>query len=173
MNFKAKEINLIALFSALIAVGAFIKIPFFVVPITFQTLFVVLSALVLDKRSAVLSVIVYLVIGLIGVPIFANGGGIGYVLNPTFGYLVGFVFSAHFIASFKTKNLYFISFIGILIIYFFGMIYFVFIQYIFYNKVFLVSFLFYNLFLIFLPGDIFSCVIAVLGYQKVKKIFKK
>ena len=149
MKISTKDITLVALFSALIAVGAFIKIPFLIVPITLQTLFVILSALVLERRLAVLSVIVYLMIGLAGFPVFAKGGGINYIFSPTFGYLVAFIFATYFIASFKEKNLYIITFIGMLIIYALGMMYFVFIQYIFSGKVYSISYLLYNLFLVF------------------------
>ena len=65
MKISTKELTFVALFSALIAVGAFIKIPFLLVPITLQTLFIVLSALVLERKLAVLSVIVYIMIGLV------------------------------------------------------------------------------------------------------------
>ncbi len=172
MKISTKDITLVALLSALIAVGAFIKIPFLIVPITLQTLFVILSALVLERRLAVLSVIVYLMIGLAGFPVFAKGGGINYIFSPTFGYLVAFIFATYFIASFKEKNLYIITFIGMLIIYALGMMYFVFIQYIFSDKVYSISYLLYNLFLVFLPGDILSCVVAIIGYRKILKIKK-
>ena len=172
MKISAKDLTLVALFSALIAVGAFIKIPFLLVPITLQTLFVVLSALVLERRLAVLSVIVYIMIGLVGFPIFANGGGINYIFSPTFGYLVSFIFATYFIASFKEKNIYISTAIGMLIIYFFGMIYFIFIQYVLNGKVYLISYLFYNLFLVFLPGDILSCVVAIIGYRKILRLEK-
>lgn len=172
MKISTKELNLVALFSALIAVGAFIKIPFLLVPITLQTLFVVLSALVLERRLAVLSVIVYIMIGLVGFPIFANGGGINYIFNPTFGYLLAFIFATYFISSFKEKNIYISTAIGMLIIYFFGMIYFIFIQYVLNGKVYLFSYLFYNLFLVFLPGDILSCVVAIIGYRKILRLKK-
>lgn len=172
MKISTKELNLVALFSALIAVGAFIKIPFLLVPITLQTLFVVLSALVLERRLAVLSVIVYIMIGLVGFPIFANGGGINYIFSPTFGYLLAFIFATYFISSFKEKNIYISTAIGMLIIYFFGMIYFIFIQYILNGKVYLFSYLFYNLFLVFLPGDILSCVVAIIGYRKILRLKK-
>lgn len=85
---KIKQITYIALFSSLIAIGAFIKIPVGNVPFTLQPLFVMLSALVLDKKSAIYSVLIYIIIGLIGIPIFARGGGIGYIFQPTFGYLL-------------------------------------------------------------------------------------
>ena len=172
MKISTKDITLVALLSALIAVGAFIKIPFLIVPITLQTLFVILSALVLERRLAVLSVIVYLMTGLAGFPVFAKGGGINYIFSPTFGYLVAFIFATYFIASFKEKNLYIITFIGMLIIYALGMMYFVFIQYIFSGKVYSISYLLYNLFLVFLPGDILSCVVAIIGYRKILKIKK-
>ena len=172
MKISNKELTFVALFSALIAVGAFIKIPFLLVPITLQTLFIVLSALVLERKLAVLSVIVYIMIGLVGFPIFANGGGINYIFSPTFGYLVSFIFATYFIASFKEKNIYISTAIGMLIIYALGMIYFVFIQYVLNGKVYLISYLFYNLFLVFLPGDILSCVVAIIGYRKILRLKK-
>ena len=172
MKISTKDLTLVALFSALIAVGAFIKIPFLLVPITLQTLFVVLSALVLKRRLAVLSVIVYIMIGLVGFPIFANGGGINYIFNPTFGYLIGFIVATCFIASFKEKNIYVSTTIGMLIIYALGMMYFVFIQYVLNGKVYLINYLFYNLFLVFLPGDILSCVVAIIGYRKILRLKK-
>lgn len=172
MKISTKELTFVALFSALIAVGAFIKIPFLLVPITLQTLFIVLSALVLERKLAVLSVIVYIMIGLVGFPIFANGGGINYIFSPTFGYLVAFIFATYFISSFKGKNIYISTAIGMLIIYALGMIYFVFIQYVLNGKVYLISYLFYNLFLVFLPGDILSCVVAIIGYRKILRLKK-
>lgn len=172
MKISTKDLTLVALFSALIAVGAFIKIPFLLVPITLQTLFVVLSALVLERRLAVLSVIVYIMIGLVGFPIFANGGGINYIFNPTFGYLIGFIVATCFIASFKERNIYVSTTIGMLIIYALGMMYFLFIQYVLNGKVYLFSYLFYNLFLVFLPGDILSCVVAIIGYRKILRLKK-
>lgn len=163
MNIKIRDITLIGLMTALIVVGAFIKIPFLVVPITLQTLFVFLSALILDKRQAVLSVGVYLIIGLIGIPIFAKGGGPSYIFQPSFGYLVGFLFSAYFIALMKEKlNIYLVLSVGILVIYIFGLLHFVTIMYFVNGKLFSLGYLLLNLFLIFLPGDIFSAVVAIL-----------
>ncbi len=88
MKSTVKPVILAGLLTALTAIGAFLKIPFYPVPFTLQTLFTGLAGLVLLPRWAVLSQIVYLLIGLIGLPVFANGGGPGYVLQPTFGYLL-------------------------------------------------------------------------------------
>ena len=87
---RTKLIALIALFAALAAVGAFVKIPIGTVPVTLQFAFCNLAMLLLGWKWGTVSIAVYLVLGLVGVPIFTLGGGLGYVLQPTFGYLLGF-----------------------------------------------------------------------------------
>jgi biotin transport system substrate-specific component len=85
------EIARVALFAALIAVGALVALPFGPVPFTFQTLVVLLAGMVLGPRLAPVSVLVYLLLGLVA-PVYAGGqGGVGVLLGPTGGYLVGFV----------------------------------------------------------------------------------
>ena len=75
------------LFTALIAAGAFIKIPIGAVPITLQTLFCFLLALLLPVKNATISVALYLLLGAIGLPIFTTGGGIAALTGPTGGFL--------------------------------------------------------------------------------------
>ena len=94
-----KKLAYIALFTALIVVGGFVRIPVGTIPITLQTLFVLLGASLCGKTVGVLSAVVYLIIGLIGVPVFSAGGGIFYVLQPTFGYLLGFVLAGLIISN--------------------------------------------------------------------------
>ena len=86
---RTYKMMLVALFAALIAVGAFIRVPVPLVPFTMQTFFVVLAGMLLGKKLGGASALVYLAIGLIGIPVFTQGGGIGYVLKPSFGYLIG------------------------------------------------------------------------------------
>ena len=93
-NLKTKDLALIALFTALTAAGAFIRIPIPMVPFTLQFLFTTLAGLLLGAKRGALSVLCYLILGLIGLPIFSDGGGIFYVLQPTFGYLIGFLAGA-------------------------------------------------------------------------------
>ncbi len=93
-----------ALFAALTAIGAFIKIPLPPVPISLQTFFVVLAGLLLGAKYGTLSQILYLFIGLAGVPVFIEGGGILYILKPTFGYLIGFIFCAFTIGKIVHQN---------------------------------------------------------------------
>ena len=86
-----RQMILCALFTALIAVGAQIKVPLPVVPFTLQFLFTTLAGLLLGGRLGALSVAVYLVLGLVGAPVFTEGGGPAYLLKPSFGYLIGFI----------------------------------------------------------------------------------
>ena len=133
-----RELTAGGLFAALIAVGAFIKVTLPTEPIpmhfTLQWFFVLLAGLMLNKRLAGVSVGVYLLIGLAGVPVFASGGGPSYLLRPGFGYLLGFAAAAYVMAwmcdrvgTLRFGKLLLISFAGLLIYYGIGMIYYFFI----------------------------------------------
>lgn len=91
----ASDIAECALFVALMTVGANVSIPFFPVPLTFQTVICVLSGLLLGWKKGVISMSVYLVAGLIGIPVFTSFGcGVAYVVKPSFGYIIGFILSS-------------------------------------------------------------------------------
>ncbi len=126
---STRDLAIIPIFSVLTAVGAFIRIPIGIVPVSLQTVFVVISALLIGKKAAY-SQLIYVLLGLLGLPIFTGGGGIGYILTPTFGYLVGFVLSAlamgylkDSLKSYSLIKLLAIAFLGLLIIYSSGVIY--------------------------------------------------
>jgi len=86
---------LAALMAALTAVGAYIYVPIGPVPIVLSTLFVILSGLLLGSRWGLISMALYLLVGAIGIPVFAGGkGGFAYFLGPTGGYLFGYLISA-------------------------------------------------------------------------------
>ncbi|MDD1718368.1 MAG: biotin transporter BioY [Methanoregulaceae archaeon] len=88
---RALLITETAAFAGLIAAGSWISIPFFPVPFTLQTLFVLLAGAVM-RRFAVYPVALYLVAGSLGMPVFHGGtAGIGVLLGPTGGYLAGFL----------------------------------------------------------------------------------
>ena len=74
---KTKSMIYCGLFTALIAAGAFIKIPVPVVPFTLQYLFTMLAGLFLGSRRGMISVVAYMLLGLAGLPIFSEGGGSG------------------------------------------------------------------------------------------------
>ena len=81
----------IALMAALTAVGAWLRIPLPYVPVTLQMSFVYLSGIWLGARGGFLAQAVYVGAGLVGFPLFAKGGGPQYVLEPSFGYIAGFL----------------------------------------------------------------------------------
>lgn len=87
---KTKTLIYCSLFTALIAAGAFIKIPVPVVPFTLQYLFTMLAGLLLGSKRGTISVVAYMLLGLAGLPIFSEGGGLWYVFKPSFGYIIGF-----------------------------------------------------------------------------------
>lgn len=94
-KFIAADIAECALAVALMTASAFISIPVPFVPLTFQTVVAVLSGLLLGAGKGAVAMSVYMVMGLIGIPVFSGGGqGIYYVLKPSFGYIIGFIFSA-------------------------------------------------------------------------------
>lgn len=120
----------IALFTALIIVGGFIRFPIGAIPITLGTLFVLLGGSLCGKRVGAIAPIIYLIIGLIGIPVFSAGGGITYILYPTFGYLLGFVF-AGLIAGIAKKGFVkklVCNLIGVLVIHVVGVLYFYFMS---------------------------------------------
>ena len=91
--FSTRELVLIAMFSALTAVCAWISIPFGPVEFTLQTFAVFLTVSVIGGRNGLYSILVYILLGAVGLPVFAHfKGGISALLCFTGGYIVGFVF---------------------------------------------------------------------------------
>lgn len=90
-----KKLVYASLFAALTAAGAWIAIPLPYVPLTLQTLFTMLSGAVLGPYYGALSMLVYILTGLVGLPVFSRGqSGPGVLLGSTGGYLAGFIVCA-------------------------------------------------------------------------------
>lgn len=130
MKLKTKDLALCALFAALIAVCAWISIPA-TVPFTLQT-FAIFAALgLLGGKRGTVAVAVYLLLGAIGVPVFAGfQGGIGALLGTTGGYLLGFLLTAliewGMEARFGSKTGVFLlsAVLGMLVCYAFGTVWY-------------------------------------------------
>ena len=175
---KTKEMCLCAFFTALICAGAFIKIPTPFLPITFQTLFVTLAGLILGSKKGALSVSIYVLIGLMGLPVFTEGGGIYYVLKPAFGYLLGFIAGAFVtgrIAKKETslKNYVLSSFAGMLVIYIIGIVYYFLISRFYLGVNIEVRELLVYCFLLTLPGEVVMCILASVIGKRLKKVLKQ
>lgn len=99
---RTKQLVLTALFAALTAIGAFLKIqiPVEGIPaITLQFFFTAMAGVLLGAKYGAISQAVYVLLGLVGLPIFTMGGGFSYVLQPSFGFLVGLIPSAWVIGT--------------------------------------------------------------------------
>lgn len=173
---KTKEMCLCAFLTALICVGTFLRIPA-PLPITFQTFFTCLAGLLLGGKKGSLSVLVYVFIGLTGIPVFAEGGGISYILKPTFGYIIGFIFSSFITGKLAEKQLTFknfllAAFIGMAVIYVIGIIYYLLISRFYFGSDTSVKWILTYGFLLTLPGDIIMCILSSSLGVKLKKILK-
>ncbi|SRR5690625_724093 len=119
MREQSKIFKLIfgAMFVALTAIGANMTsiAPFLVVggvPITLQTFFAVLAGLVLGSRLGAFSMFVYMMLGLVGAPVFAQfKGGVGMILSPTFGFILSFILVAYVAGKIREINSSFPSYI--------------------------------------------------------------
>ena len=132
-NTQSKIIKLLLIVffgSVVLAISSKIKIPFYPVPMTMQTFVVLLLGISLGYKIALSVVGLYLLEGIIGLPVFSNspekGVGLVYFTGPTMGYLIGFL-SACFLASFvKLSDNYFLIFTKLILsvstIYIFGVL---------------------------------------------------
>ena len=129
-NKLVKTLLIVFLSSILLTISAKIKIPFYPVPMTMQTFVVLFIGISFGYKIGVAAVILYLIEGIAGLPVFANspekGLGIAYFIGPTMGYLIGFVFASFFAGYFRYNSNYFLNFFKILlstsIIYLFGVL---------------------------------------------------
>ena len=97
---SVKDMAFVAMFAALIAICSMISIPVGEVPVTLQTFGVCLSAAMLGRRRGTLSVLIYILLGAVGLPVFSGmRGGFGVLAGPTGGYIVGFLLTALIIGT--------------------------------------------------------------------------
>ncbi|MDQ0216626.1 biotin transport system substrate-specific component [Oikeobacillus pervagus] len=102
---RLKMMLVTALFAAIIGILAQVTIPLPLVPITGQTLAVGLAATILGSRYGTLSAFLYMLLGAVGLPVFASmSGGMGVIVGPTGGYIVSFIFSAFVIGYYLEKT---------------------------------------------------------------------
>ena len=155
---KTRTLILTALFAALTAIGAFLKIPFPLSAITLQFFFTAMAGVLLGRKYGALSQAVYVLLGLVGVPIFAMGGGFSYVLQPTFGFLLGLIPSAWVIGSLAKQPLTFrrsalAMLAGLAVLYAIGVPYMALIANVYMGKGLTFWQVLKNGMLIYLPGD--------------------
>lgn len=174
-GFSVRDMTLCALFAALIAIGTFIRIPTPLLPLTLQTLFVVLAGLTLGPRRGAGAVTIYVTAGLVGAPVFTQGGGPGYVLNPTFGYIVAFIAGA-WAAGWLGRpgagfwRLALAGAAGIAVIYAAGIPYYYFVARYYMGRTLGAQTLIWTFVLMPLPGDLASCLVAAAIVRRLRAL---
>ncbi|MGO5065336.1 biotin transporter BioY [Clostridium sporogenes] len=165
-----------ALFATIIAVSSYITIPLPIspVPITAQGLAVMLAGCVLTPVQAALSMVTFLFMGAIGIPVFSGGtSGIGVILGKTGGYLIGYLIGVIIISLLVRKNKSLVSMLiacfigGIVVVHILGSAWLGQVTSIGIKKAFLLGSA------PFIPGDIIKAVVSVLIGKKLSKSIKK
>lgn len=171
---KTAKMTRMALMVAMNCVSAYIIIPlpFSLSPIALQTLIVNLTGYVLNAKQAFMTMLVYLLVGLAGVPVFTGGSaGPGKLFGPTGGYIIGFLFTAVFLAYFRGEKYSFKRYallgcvIGIPLIYVFGVVQLKLITGMGWDKAIMTGAL------PFIPLDIVKCLAAAVIAYPINRIF--
>lgn len=171
---KTAEMTKMALMVAMNCVSAYIIIPlpFSFSPLALQTLIVNLTGYVLNAKQAFMTMLVYLLVGLAGVPVFTGGSaGPGKLFGPTGGYIIGFLFTAVFLAYFRGEKYSFKRYallgcvIGIPLIYVFGVVQLKLITGMGWDKAIMTGAL------PFIPLDIVKCLAAAVIAGPINRIF--
>lgn len=184
---NTKDVALMGLFVALIIVGGFIKIPTPLVPVTLQVEVALLAGLLLGGVKGGICMVIYMVMGLIGIPVFTAGGGFSYVLYPTFGYIIGFAVCAFFVgflvnylkkhnyleSKLKYLWVFLVTLGGLLIVYVIGVVYMFLIKNFYLQTEMTFAKALYYGFVLFLPFDLLGCVVSTIAYIKLAPIINR
>lgn len=167
---SVKDITLIALMAAVICVLGPITIPIGPVPLSFANLAIYLTVILLGWKKGTISVLIYLLIGLVGLPVFSNfSGGVGKLFGPTGGYLLGYLFVAMvgglFTEKFAGKKyMYMLGMVlGTMCMYTAGTIWLA-----YQGNLSFAAALWAGV-IPFIPGDMIKIIIAVLAGMQIKK----
>ncbi len=176
-HFPTQQKLLCALFVALITVGSYIRIPVFSVPFTMQFFTVLLAAGTLNPISTATCLICYITLGLLGLPVFAGGGGVSYLLQPTFGYLIGFLVGGFLISALnrlcKPKTVWHffgINLLGYLPVLVCGFSYVLLLNLFYFKKALDFWTILVGSVLVFLPTDLLYCVITAAIFKRLQPI---
>ena len=116
-NKLIKNAIIVFLGTVLLTISAKVKIPFYPVPMTMQTFVVIFLGMCLGYKLGLATVALYLIEGIVGIPVFSNspekGVGMIYFTGPTMGYLLGFLIAVYVAGKFNFNKNYLLNFIKI------------------------------------------------------------
>ncbi|MBQ5590854.1 MAG: biotin transporter BioY [Clostridia bacterium] len=180
-SYGVKDLVLIALFAAICCVCGMITVPIGAVPITLATLGVMVSTMILGEKRAIISVILYIAIGLVGVPVFSSfQGGFGVIAGPTGGFIYSYIVMVPLVGIAskclnKTLSSGMFTMIGCLaalfVCYFLGLVHFMIVMSVKGESVGLFEALCVCVFP-FIPFDIVKSIIAIVIAPRIKPLCK-
>jgi biotin transport system substrate-specific component len=157
--------------SILLIISAKIKVDLYTIPMTMQPFAILIIAMLCGRNLAAGSISLYLFQGMIGLPVFANGGGMLYLMGPTGGFLFGFLIAAIIMGELADRGwgrhilkAFIAMFLGLFIIYFFGIIQLS--LFLSFEKAILMMKL-------YMVGDFYKLLLATLLVTQIWKLTKK
>lgn len=178
MNDRTRKMTQTALLAALTAVGAFIRFPLGAYAFSLQDMFVVMAGVLLGWKWGAISQIVYVALGLIGLPIFLQGGGLGYVFQPSFGFLLGMIPAAALTGVLagdgsSPKRVALASFLGLAVMYLIGVPYMGLILNVYMGKGLSVWTIVRTGLLVYIPGDTLKVIVVALVSPALCRALKR
>lgn len=166
---KTRDLTLTALFAAILCVAAPFSIPVGPIPITLATFAIYLAAIVLGKKYGTLAVVIYILLGAVGLPVFSGfSGGFQKIVSATGGYIIGYIPCAFIVGAMceygENKKIYGILgvILGTAVLYIIGTYWFMFVS----GKE--LAYALGACILPFIPGDIIKLIVAVVVGYKLK-----
>ena len=171
---KINELCYMAIMLALLIVCSKISVTLGPIPITLQTFAVIMVGYVLKLKKAFIVFLAYIVMGLVGIPVFSGGGGFDYIFKPSFGFIIGFMLSS-LITGITFKKHYKVALfaqglLGLIIIDVIGLVYMYLIMNFYLGLDKSVSYVLEACLLPFLLKDCISVMIATMVYERVSPI---
>lgn len=178
MQNRTRMMTLSAMMAALTAVGAFLRIPLGSMSLTLQFFFTALSGVLLGPRWGAASQAVYVVLGLAGLPIFTMGGGPGYLLQPSFGFLLGLIPAAALAGALSRgepggSRIFLAGAAGLGVLYLIGLPYLFFLQNVYLGRGLPVGAVAASGMLVYLPGDALKLVVLAVVCPPLRRALKR
>lgn len=176
-----KRIAILALFLSLLIISAYIKIPTAFLPFTLQLLVALIISMIVTQVEGFIIYVTYIIMGLAGIPVFASGGGLGYLYLPSFGFILGFVVM-HLVIGITLQLLknvpsqllkHFISSaFGLIALYLVGVTYGYLILNIVKSQNYSLTYILNLMVTPFLVFDLFKCIISSIIVSRLKPVLK-
>lgn len=176
---NVRMLALAAMFAAMTAASAFLKIPAGYTYVTLPVMFVVMAGMLIGPGYGASSQLVYVLLGLIGLPIFTEGGGFAYVLKPSFGFLFSYIPAAFVVGLIVNKwghsfwKLLVAGFVGVAVIYVVALPYAYCIKNLYLGDGLGVWDLLWGYCIIFLPFDALKVVVAAFLANRLWPVVRK